>query len=96
MTRTIKGNFWCCGCLERPLEILYHSPVTGRALIMAGSMLYGASAPILATTKAAAQAYADEWNDEFDDPSLRVAPMRIRIEIDLDDGKKPKRKGSAK
>ena len=95
MTRTIKGNFWCCGCIERPLEILFHSPTTGHALLAAGSMLYGAYTPILTTSKAAAREYADGWNAMYDASSLRVAPRRIQIEIDLDDCKRPP-KGGAK
>lgn len=91
--RTVKGNFWCCACTARPFEILYHDPVTGYALLMAGSMLYGAYTPVLATTKASAQAYACEWNAKFDDPGLRVAPRRIAIEIQLGDAK---RKGARK
>ena len=93
MTATIEGNFWCCACLKRPFEILYHNPVTGRALLMAGSMLCGSSAPILARTKAVAKAYADEWNALVDnEASLLIAPRRIHITIELDAGKKKEAK----
>lgn len=90
---TIEGRFWCCGCKERPMEVLFHDHVTGRALLAVGSMLYGSSTPIFASSKAVAKAYADEWNASIDnEPSLRVAPRRIRIVIELDAGNK---KGAA-
>ncbi len=93
MTRSIEGNFWCCAGKARPFDILYHSPVTGRQLLMAGSMFYGSSSPILTGSKASAKLYADEWNASMDnEPSLLVAPRRIRIKIDVDDGQKEERK----
>ena len=86
--KTVKAKLWCCACKARPLDILFHHPTTGRAMLMAGSMFYGTTTPIFALSKASAKMYADEWNASMDnEPSLRVVPQRILITIELDDGK---------
>jgi len=87
--KTVEANVWCCACKARPLEILFHHPTTGRALLMAGSLIYGSTTPIFALSKASAKMYADEWNASMDnEPSLRVVPRRIHVTIELDDGQR--------
>ena len=87
MTRQVEGNFWCCAGSRRPFEILFHSPVRRSMLLMAGSLFVGSFSPLLFRSKRAAKAEADEWNAQYDDADLRVAPRRIRITIEIDDGK---------
>lgn len=87
MTINIKGSFWCCGGIECPYQILFHNPDTGKALLAAGSIFYGAYTPILTRTRREAKAYADEWNAMYDDASLRVTPRRITVTLELDAGK---------
>lgn len=87
MTINIKGSFWCCGGIKCPYQILFHNPDTGKALLSASSLFFGAYAPVLTRTKKKAKLYADEWNATYDTDSLRVAPRRISVTIELDAGK---------
>ena len=88
MTIYIKGSFWCCGGIECPYQTLFHNPDTGKALLAAGSIFYGAYTPILTRTRREAKAYADEWNAMYEDASLRVTPRRIVVTINLDGGER--------
>ena len=84
---TVEGNFWCCASTERPQEILFHH--VGRpTLLPAGSLFYGSFSPLFFRTKRAAKDDADAWNAVFDAPELRFVPRRIRIVIDIDEGKR--------
>ncbi len=93
MTMTIEGNFWCCASKQRPQEILFHSQTTGwPALLPAGSLFYGSFSPLFFGSRLAAADEARAWNAEFDAPELRVAPRRIRIVINIDEGKRKEAK----
>ena len=96
MILNMKGSFWCCGNIECPYQVLFHNPDTGKALLAAGSLFYGAYTPIISRTKREAKACADEWNAMYDTDQLRVVPRRINITITLDvEERKGARNGKA-